>query len=140
MTSSKITLTDKHVLLVDDEELVQVFMTDALREMGGIPHTASNGEEALAILAQQPMDLLITDIMMPVMDGLQLLERVKASYPDLQVIVISGYNELGAAVRAMELGAISYLLKFLTCLNSLLWRRYNGLTVVLFSPYPLRCS
>lgn len=73
--------------------------------------TATNGEEALAAIKQSPIDLLLTDIRMPKMDGLSLIEQAKIANPDLKVILISGYSDFEYTRKALNLQVFDYLLK-----------------------------
>ncbi|TFE23212.1 response regulator transcription factor [Cohnella luojiensis] len=73
--------------------------------------TASNGEEALEYIRQQPVDILLTDIRMPKMDGLALIEQAKRIYPQLKVVLISGYNDFEYTRKALNLQVFDYLLK-----------------------------
>ncbi len=111
MTSSNETLTGQKILLVDDESLIRLVLGEALTIFGAEVEIVNSGEEALILLGQQSFDLLLTDLNMPIMDGLQLLAQAKEKYPELQAIVISGQDEVALAVKAMELGANSYLRK-----------------------------
>jgi two-component system cell cycle sensor histidine kinase/response regulator CckA len=83
------------ILLVEDEDAVRMFSARALRNKGYVVHEAESGEKALTMLieAQTPVDLLITDVIMPNMDGPTLVNEVRRSQPDLKVIFISGYTE-----------------------------------------------
>lgn len=72
---------------------------------------AANGSEALALIPSTQPDLVITDIMMPVLDGLGLVEQIKPAYPDLYFLIISGHDEFEFAQRALKLGAFDYVLK-----------------------------
>lgn len=102
------------ILLVDDEASV----TEALRS--SIPwtnlgvekvFTASDGEQALAYFQKQPIDLLITDIKMPVMDGMSLLKHIRSKYPDTHCILLTAFSEFEYARTALRLGVENYLLK-----------------------------
>ena len=83
------------VLLVEDEDPVRVFGARALRNRGYTVIEAKSGESALEALhsAEEPIDLLITDVVMPHMDGPDLVRHVRETHPDLKVIFISGYTE-----------------------------------------------
>ena len=83
------------ILLVEDEDAVRMFSARALRNKGYEVHEANSGEAAMAVLAStaKPMDLLITDVIMPQMDGPTLVGEVRKTQPDLKVIFISGYTE-----------------------------------------------
>ncbi|RCW43000.1 response regulator [Paenibacillus prosopidis] len=76
-----------------------------------IAATASNGEEALEYMRQHPVDILLTDIRMPKMDGLALIEQAKHIYPQLKVVLISGYNDFEYTRKALNLQVFDYLLK-----------------------------
>lgn len=107
------------ILIVDDERNIRDGLSVMIERVyaASIPDespvivTVSNGEEALQILAARDVDLMITDIMMPVMDGLTLMEEARRRKKDLYVVVLSGLGEFEAARRAIEHGARSYLLK-----------------------------
>lgn len=73
--------------------------------------TAADGEEAVELVERHLPDLLITDIKMPVLGGLELVERIRRTNPELRVIIVSGYSEFEYARRAIELGVDDYLLK-----------------------------
>lgn len=72
---------------------------------------AYDGQEALKLIEQIRPEIVITDIMMPVMDGLKLIELVRKAYPEIKVIILSGYDEFSYAQQAIKLGAEEYLLK-----------------------------
>ena len=82
--------------------------------------SASNGKEALAHMETECPDIIITDIMMPVMDGVALIEKVKETYPQTEVIVLSNYSDFQYVKKAMKAGAADYLLKAQIDFNSLL--------------------
>jgi len=101
----------KRILIVDDEEIVvrscqRILSSDDFRI-----DSATNGLEALAKVAEHDYDMLILDIMMPKMNGIEVLQRVKETHPDIDVIMITGLNEIETAVKAMKLGAFDYLPK-----------------------------
>lgn len=101
----------KKVLIVDDEAVVRNGISRALEENDIIAVTASEGNKALDILAEQSFDLVLLDIKMPDMDGLSVLKKIKALYPRLNVIMITGYPTIDTAVHCIKLGAIDYLMK-----------------------------
>ncbi len=104
--------TRTRVLVVDDDRLIREMISDALVEDGCEVSAASSGAEALEVLAGEiPFDVVVTDLSMREMDGLQLLERVKREYPKLDVIILTGYASLESALQAMRLGAADYLRK-----------------------------
>ncbi|MFA7280912.1 MAG: sigma-54 dependent transcriptional regulator [Sterolibacterium sp.] len=99
------------VLLVDDEEIVirscqRILGTDAFEI-----DTAQSGLIALKKIEEKPFDLVILDIMMPQMDGMEVLQRVKEAHPDIEVIMVTGLSQIETAVRCMKLGAFDYLPK-----------------------------
>jgi len=99
------------ILLVDDEESLLRVTQVRLQKGGHMVNIANGGVEALRILAAQPHELLITDLMMPGMTGMDLLRRVRLDYPDLTVIVMTAFGTVETAVEAMKLGAYDYLTK-----------------------------
>ncbi len=99
------------VLIVDDEPNYQIVLSELLREEGYEIFTAGNGEEALKTVAETDLDLIITDMRMPGLDGLGLLKAVKTSNPDLPVIMVTAFGEVEKAVAAMKAGAYNYLTK-----------------------------
>ncbi|WP_088894283.1 adenylate/guanylate cyclase domain-containing protein [Leptolyngbya ohadii] len=107
-------MTDQgRVLVVDDNEMNRDLLSRRLQRQGHIIVMAENGQEALEKLRSQPFDLVLLDVMMPVMNGYQLLETLKAD-PDLRhipVIMISALDDLDSVVRCIELGAEDYLFK-----------------------------
>ncbi|HIJ79978.1 MAG: sigma-54 dependent transcriptional regulator [Desulfobulbaceae bacterium] len=99
------------ILIVDDEPNYLVVMSELLREEGFEVFTAVNGQEAFTTVLDTDLDLIITDMRMPVMDGLQLLKKVKAHNPNLPIIMVTAFGEVEMAVAAMKAGAVNYLTK-----------------------------
>lgn len=102
------------VVLVDDETLVKVGIKSLVdwKSLGfEIVAEGSNGENGLALIRQHDPQLVITDIVMPKMDGIEMMRLAKEHNPDLQVIVLSSYNEFELVRKAMKLGAWDYILK-----------------------------
>lgn len=102
------------VVLVDDEPFILDGLYDALDWSSyGLELTgrAENGQEALELLKKVPADILITDITMPRMNGLELIRAVRGFRPELKVIILSGYNEFDYLKEGMQLGIENYLLK-----------------------------
>ena len=101
----------RQILIADDEEIV---IKSCLRILSGDEYqvdSACNGLEALTKVGKKDYDMLILDIKMPKMNGLEVLQRVKESHPDIDVIMVTGLNEIETAVKAMKLGAFDYLPK-----------------------------
>lgn len=102
------------VLIVDDEMLIRVGIKSCIDwEANGfeVVGFAEDGKQALDIISRTKPDIVLTDIKMPNMDGIELIERIKERYPTIRVIVLSCYNELDFIKRAMKLGADDYILK-----------------------------
>jgi ATP-dependent Lon protease len=100
-----------HILVVDDEEIARTNMEYILTREGYQVKTAANGLEALERAKEQVFDLILTDLKMDKMDGLQLLESVKEVAPHAAVIMITGFATVDTAVQAMQKGAVHYLSK-----------------------------
>jgi two-component system NtrC family response regulator len=99
------------ILIVDDEPNYLIVMSELLRDEGFEVFTASNGREGLQAVKDVDLDLVITDMQMPEMDGMQLLNHVKTLNRELPVIMITAYAQVEKAVAAMQAGAFSYLAK-----------------------------
>ena len=99
----------QRILIVDDEDIVVRSTVRILEGAGHLLTTARDATEALRELAQAPFDLAILDIMMPGIDGIELLRRIKESYPDTEVIMFTGLAQVATAVDCMKLGAIDYV-------------------------------
>ena len=100
-----------HVLLVDDDKLVISATSRMLRIRGYAVTTAANGQEALDALSRVSVDVLLSDLWMPVMDGWRLLEIARDRHPELPVILFSGLHFPEQEARAKELGAVAFLAK-----------------------------
>jgi DNA-binding NtrC family response regulator len=100
-----------HILLVDDEEIVLRSCQRILADGDYAIDIAREGLAALQMVNDHEYNVMILDIMMPKMDGLEVLRRVKEARPEIEVIMITGLHEIGTAVKAMKLGAFDYLPK-----------------------------
>lgn len=99
-------------LIVDDDLLTRETLRGMLLRLGvGRVREASHGQEAVLLLEHEPVDLLLTDIHMPVMDGMALLEHVKENWPHVPVLVVTGYPAIETAVDAMKRGASDFIVK-----------------------------
>ncbi len=99
------------VLIVDDEKNYPLVLSEVLGEEGYETLTAESGLVALEILANSDVDLVLTDMTMPQMDGMELLDRIKLMDPDLPVIMMTAHGTIDKAVEAMQKGAFTYILK-----------------------------
>ena len=99
------------ILVVDDEKNYLLVLSAVLEEEGYEVLTAKSGPEALEIQKSSDLDLILTDMKMPAMDGIELLENIKALDPDLPVIMMTAHGTVDKAVEAMQKGAYSYILK-----------------------------
>jgi len=99
------------ILIVDDEKNYPPILSAVLEEEGYETLAANNGLVALEIIKNSDVDLVLTDMKMPLMDGIELLERVKSIDPDLPVIMMTAHGTVEKAVEAMQKGAYNYILK-----------------------------
>ena len=102
---------NSNILIVDDEELVRNFLNDALLDADYKVHTANDCEEAKDILSGESFDLIICDINLPGMSGNELLQYCKQTYPDTEIILITGDPGLDRAIEAVKNGAFDYIAK-----------------------------
>jgi len=101
------------MLIVDDEIVVRQSCIDIFSEKSDRYEisTVSSGDEALRVLKSEKYDVILTDLKMPGMPGLELVKCVKKGYPDCAVVVITGYSTVNTAVEAMKLGADDFIPK-----------------------------
>jgi len=99
------------ILIVDDEEIVVRSCVRILGDHGYELDTAGDGSVALHKIEETDYDVIILDIMMPRIDGLEVLQRVKETHPDIDVIMVTGHSQIETAVRSMKLGAFDYIPK-----------------------------
>ncbi len=104
-------MSNKSILLVDDVESVRDTIVLDLEKRGYVVHTAMNGEEAVRKFKKQPADLVITDLMMGEIDGIQLSKIVKEINPATKVIIHTGFPTTPSAIQALKLGVSDYLVK-----------------------------
>lgn len=102
---------DVRVLIVDDEATVREVLLRTLEEQGYLCLTAANAAEALAVLQTCPVDLVLSDIVMPGKSGVELLKEIRALCPDTAVMMLSAVVDTQTAIMAMKLGAYDYLMK-----------------------------
>jgi DNA-binding NtrC family response regulator len=99
------------ILLAEDDARTREGLSRAITREGYRALGAASGAEALAVLSKEPVDLLLTDLRMPGIDGMTLLERVRADFPATVVVIVTGYATVDVAVQAMRNGAYDFLTK-----------------------------
>jgi two-component system, cell cycle response regulator len=104
-------VTKARILAVDDQLYFRVFLEDLLRKEGFEVVAVAGGAEALETLDRERFDVILTDLVMPGMDGTELVQRVKERLPDQDVLVVTSVGDVKTAVEAMKVGATDYLLK-----------------------------
>ncbi|MBI5746234.1 MAG: response regulator [Nitrospirae bacterium] len=104
-------LDDKDILIVDDEPLIRDILVRKLSNSGYRPVAVENAFEALDKMRATPFPVVLSDIMMPGIDGIELLKKLRACYPDTAVVMITAVSNVSAAVEALREGAYDYLIK-----------------------------
>ncbi|MFO8085606.1 MAG: response regulator [Desulfobacterales bacterium] len=99
------------LLLVDDETSFLNPIAKRMAKRGIVPKLATSGEQCLSILESQPVDVVVTDVKMPGMDGIRLLKTIKDKYPDIEVILLTGQASTQDGVEGIKAGAFDYLTK-----------------------------
>ncbi len=99
------------ILIVDDEEIIVRLLSMSLRSDGYETVTAYNGEQALEVFAAENPDIVVTDIKMPGMDGLELLKRIKEKDADKEVIIVTGHGDIDSTIIALQYGASDFINK-----------------------------
>ncbi len=104
-------MTNFEILVVDDEAVALKNLCHVLRKEGYVVTAAKSGKQALVYLGKQEFSLVLTDLKMPQVDGMQLLKRVKATCPKTEVIMITGFSTVDSAVESLKAGAYHYIAK-----------------------------
>ena len=104
-------MKERRVLIVDDEKNIRFTLPLALEPLGVETDTASDGEEALTKLGEKEFDLILLDLKMPGIDGIEVLKRVKQTRPEIEVIILTGHGSEQDRATCLELGAFAYLQK-----------------------------
>lgn len=99
------------VLIIDDEQVVCDVLRDELNERGYLCTTAFNGKDALTKMAIDNFDVVLLDIKLPGIPGMELLSKIRSNHSNIAIIMITGVNDLGTAVEAIKLGASDYIVK-----------------------------
>ena len=99
------------ILVVEDEEIIRLMFQQTFESWGFQVDVAENGKDALDRCHRENYHIVVTDLNMPMMDGLELLKRIKIKWPNIEVIVITGYATIESAIDAMKHGAYDFILK-----------------------------
>lgn len=100
-----------NILIVDDEKNIRMTVSEALAEMDVRIDTAVNGEEALTKLRENDFGLVLLDLRMPGIDGMEVLERLRRERPEIRIVIITAHGTVDSAVDAMKLGAVDFIQK-----------------------------
>ncbi len=104
-------LEEVRVLLVDDEVEFISTLTKRMKKRKLMTSSVNSGEDALEFLGQHPTDVVVLDVKMPGIDGIQTLMEIKRQYPLIEVIMLTGHANVEVAIQGMEIGAFDYLMK-----------------------------
>jgi two-component system, NtrC family, nitrogen regulation response regulator NtrX len=99
------------ILVIDDEQGIREVLAGILEDEGYEVFTSEDGIEGLTLLKTEPIDLVLLDVWLPNMGGIDVLKQIKATYPETQVIIISGHGNIDLAVKAVKLGAFDFMEK-----------------------------
>src|SRR5882672_6471536 len=100
-----------HILIVDDEPRMRDLLHRAITSWGHKASVARSGEEALRVIQQEPPNIILLDLNLPAMSGLEFLERVRETHPATEVIILTGFGDLDAAKKAIPLDVVEFLTK-----------------------------
>ena len=104
-------MPENSILIVDDELLIRDLLYDFFVNQGWQPSMAENGQKAMDILEKQDIDLVLTDIRMPGMDGLELTSEMREKYPEIPVIIMTAYPSVESAVQSLRNKVADYITK-----------------------------
>lgn len=104
-------MSKKKVLIVDDEKNIRTTLAQALEPLGLATDAAVNGEEALGKLAEDQYDVILLDLKMPGMDGMEVLRQIRQRHTGVRVVMITAHGNVDSAVEAMKLGAVDFIQK-----------------------------
>ena len=104
-------MSQAKILVVDDDKNIRNTVSMALKSLDYFVHTAFDGKDAMVQLTGDKYDMIITDLKMPGMNGMELLEQAIAKYPEIRIVLISAHGTVDNAVEAMKLGAVDFLQK-----------------------------
>jgi DNA-binding NtrC family response regulator len=101
----------RQILIIDDEDNIRLTLKAALSPLGFALHEAISGEGALATLERSPFDLVLLDLHMPGIGGIEVLRRARAKHPTIRFIIVTAHGTIESAVEAMKLGAVDFIQK-----------------------------
>jgi CheY-like chemotaxis protein len=104
-------MAGEKILIVDDDEGIREMLADLMEVLGYRSVVAGNGKEGLARLEKEKVSLVISDIKMPVMDGIEMMKKIKENFSDLEVLLITGYEADYSREEVKEAGAADYIYK-----------------------------
>ena len=104
-------MKQQNVLIVDDEKNIRMTLSQVLSSMDMNPESAVNGEEALNMMQKNRYTMILLDLKMPGIDGMEVLRRISTMRPDIKIIIITAYGTVEAAIEAMRLGAADFIQK-----------------------------
>ncbi len=104
-------MTNITLLIVDDEVEFATTLAERMELRGITTQTANNGKDALEMVHSSPPDIVILDLKMPDMSGLDVLQRIKAIHPAIEVIMLTGHGSTASGIEGMEKGAFDYIMK-----------------------------
>lgn len=104
-------MSDKTILVVDDEKNIRLTLSQVLESLDYLVETAANGQEVLTRLENPQLSLILLDLRMPGMDGMEVLRQVRELRPDVRVIIMTAYGTVESAVEAIKLGAVDFISK-----------------------------
>ncbi len=101
------------ILVVDDDEMTRHFLAHILAQQGFLPEAAMDGEQALSLMREKHFDIILLDIEMPVMNGLETLKNIRKEHPkkDLPVLMVTANDQSSEIVLALDMGANDYVVK-----------------------------
>lgn len=99
------------ILVIDDEDIVRISCERILTPEGYEVKTTRNADDGFRMLQEECFDVVLTDLKMPDIDGIEVLRRIKQDWPEIEVIMITGYQTITTAVQAIKLGAFDYIEK-----------------------------
>jgi two-component system response regulator FlrC len=104
-------MKNKHILIVDDDQAMRLALSESLQSCGYETEAAKNGTDAIHLFSKKKFDLVVSDMRMPGMTGMEVLKSVKKMSPDVPVILITAYGTVSTAVEAMKVGAAEFIMK-----------------------------